>query len=84
MLLLSGSLPALSVRLRALRDFVPLPFIEASHIAASLAGTTLLLLAPALYRRLDGAFVATRALLLAGAIFSLAKGFDYEEALILF
>ena len=41
----------------------------------------LLLLAPGLYRRLDGAFVATRALLLAGAAFSLAKGIDYEEAI---
>lgn len=82
-LLLSGSLPALPDRLRGLTGFLPLPFIEASHIAASLAGTALLLLAPALYRRLDGAFVATRALLLTGAVFSLAKGFDYEEAIVL-
>ncbi|HEX8444980.1 MAG TPA: bifunctional lysylphosphatidylglycerol flippase/synthetase MprF [Sphingomonas sp.] len=82
-LLISGSLPAVPGRLRALHGFVPLPFIEASHIAASLAGTGLLLLAPGLYRRLDGAFVATRALLLAGAAFSLAKGLDYEEAIVL-
>jgi phosphatidylglycerol lysyltransferase len=61
---------------------VPLPFIEASHIAASLVGTGLLLLAPGLYRRLDGAFVATRALLVAGAAFSLIKGIDYEEAIV--
>ena len=61
---------------------LPLPFIEASHIAASLSGTGLVLLAPGLYRRLDGAFVATRALLLAGAAFSLAKGLDYEEAIV--
>ncbi|TCP36857.1 bifunctional lysylphosphatidylglycerol flippase/synthetase MprF [Sphingomonas sp. BK235] len=80
MLLLSGSLPSLGQRVRALHALLPLPFIEASHIAASLVGTGLLLLAPGLYRRLDGAFVATRALLLAGAIFSLAKGIDYEEA----
>ncbi|WP_292944930.1 bifunctional lysylphosphatidylglycerol flippase/synthetase MprF [Novosphingobium sp.] len=83
MLLLSGSLPGIPDRLLALRSFVPLPFIEASHIAASLAGTALLLLAPGLYRRLDGAFLLTRAVLLAGAIFSLLKGFDYEEAVIL-
>lgn len=66
-----------------LRHILPLPFVEASHIAASLSGTLLLFLAPGLLRRLNGAFVATRALLLAAAIFSLTKGFDYEEAAIL-
>lgn len=82
-LLISGSLPAIPTRLHALRHILPLPFVEASHIAASLAGTGLLLLAPALFRRVDAAFVLTRTLLLAGAGFSLAKGFDYEEATIL-
>ncbi len=82
-LLVSGSLPAIPERQDMLRHVLPLPFVEASHIAASLAGTGLLLLAPALYRRLDGAFLLTRALLIAGAAFSLAKGFDYEEAIIL-
>lgn len=80
LLLLSGSTPGLPGRLRTLEAVVPLPFIEASHLAASLVGVGLLLLAPGLYRRLDGAFVATRALLLAGAAFSLGKGIDYEEA----
>lgn len=80
MLLLSGSLPALQARMGDLSRLLPLPFIEASHVAASVAGTGLLLLAPGLYRRLDGAFHATRLLLLAGAVFSLAKGIDYEEA----
>jgi len=82
MLLLSGSLPALQARMGALAGILPLPFIEASHVAASLAGTGLLLLAPGLCRRLDGAFHATRLLLLAGALFSLAKGIDYEEAFV--
>jgi len=79
-LLLSGSLPGVPGRIAALRDIAPLPFIEASHFAASLVGTGLLLIAPGLYRRLDGAFLAARSLLLAGAIFSLFKGIDYEEA----
>lgn len=83
-LLLSGSTPAETSRMHALRHIVPLPFVEASHIAASLSGTLLLFLAPGLLRRLDGAFFMTRALLLAGAAFSLAKGADYEEAIILF
>lgn len=82
-LLVSGSTPAESARMHDLKHFLPLPFVEASHLAASLAGTLLLFLAPGLLRRLDGAFVATRALLAAAILFSLAKGFDYEEALIL-
>lgn len=82
-LLLSGSTPAEVSRMHALKPILPLPFVEASHLAASLSGTLLLFLAPGLLRRLDGAFVATRALLIAAILFSLAKGFDYEEALIL-
>jgi phosphatidylglycerol lysyltransferase len=82
-LLVSGSLPGVPYRLALLHDLLPLPFVEASHIAASLAGTGLLLLAPGLYRRLDGAFLLTRALLVAGAAFSVVKGIDFEEAIIL-
>ncbi|EIZ80311.1 hypothetical protein WSK_1104 [Novosphingobium sp. Rr 2-17] len=82
MLLLSGSLPAIHDRMGVLGHVLPLPFIEASHIGASLVGTALLLLAPGLYRRLDGACLATRVLLVAGAFFSLTKGIDYEEAIV--
>lgn len=82
LLLLSGSLPALRGRMGSLAHVLPLPFIEASHLAASLIGTLLLLIAPGLYRRLDGANLAARALLVAGAAFSLAKGIDYEEAIV--
>jgi len=81
-LLLSSALPAIPARLHDLSRVVPLPFIEASHFASSLVGTGLLLLAPGLYRRLDGALIATRALLVAGAAFSLFKGIDYEEAIV--
>lgn len=79
-LLMSGALPAVPGRLDALRGVVPLPFVNASHLAASLVGTALLLIAPGLYRRLDGAAILARFLLVAGAVFSLAKGIDYEEA----
>lgn len=82
-LLISGSLPPVHDRVHLLRAVVPLPFVEASHIAASLVGTALLLLAPGLYRRLDGAFLLTRALLVAGALFSIMKGVDFEEAIVL-
>jgi phosphatidylglycerol lysyltransferase len=82
-LLVSGSLPGIPHRLQLLHHVVPLPFVEASHIAASLAGTGLILVASGLYRRLDAAFLLCRALLVAGSVFSLAKGFDVEEASIL-
>lgn len=80
-LLISGSLPAIPHRVATLNSVVPLPFLEISHLAGSLVGAALLILSAGLYRRLDGAFWLTRALLLAGALFSLLKGLDYEEAL---
>ncbi len=82
-LLVSGSLPSEPGRTKGLFDLVPLPFIEASHMAASLSGAALLILSSGLYRRLDGAFWLTRILLLAGAAFSLIKGLDYEEACVM-
>lgn len=80
MLLLSGALPPVGWRIDALAGALPLALIETSHVTASMAGTALMLIAPGLYRRLDGAAVVARILLLAGALFSLGKGIDYEEA----
>lgn len=82
-LLISGSLPAVPGRFRMVAGIIPMPFVEASHLAASMIGAMLILLASGLYRRLDGAFWLTRLLLVAGAIFSLIKGLDYEEAILL-
>lgn len=82
-LLVSGALPAVPHRMNILHALLPLPFMEASHLAASLAGATLLILASGLYRRLDGAFWMTRLVLIAGAAFSLLKGLDYEEAIVM-
>lgn len=82
-LLISGSLPAVPGRLRTVAGIIPMPFVEASHLAASMIGAMLILLASGLYRRLDGAFWLTRLLLVAGALFSLIRGLDYEEAIIL-
>ena len=81
-LLVSGALPGVEHRLGDLDDIVPLPFIEFSHLAGSLIGTALLLVAPALNARLRSGFLAARPLLLAGALLSLAKGLDWEEALV--
>jgi phosphatidylglycerol lysyltransferase len=83
LLLFSGATPAVHSRLAWLKDFLPLPVIEVSHFLGSLAGVGLLLLARGLQQRLDAAYHLTVALLGAGIFFSLLKGFDYEEALIL-
>ena len=82
-LLFSGALPPIRGRFDILRELLPLPAIELSHFLGSLTGATLLLLARGLQRRLDGAYHIAIALLGAGITFSLLKGLDYEEAVIL-
>jgi phosphatidylglycerol lysyltransferase len=79
-LLFSGDLPIEGGRLDDLRDFLPLPFIEVSHLFGSVIGLVLLVVASGLARRLANAWRVAVGLLLAGAVFSLSKGFDYEEA----
>lgn len=82
-LLFSGATPAVPERLRWLRELLPLPLLEVSHFLGSLTGAALLVLARGLQRRLDGAFHLTVGLLVAGTVFSLLKGADYEEAAVL-
>jgi phosphatidylglycerol lysyltransferase len=82
-LLFSGATPGLGNRLDLLRDFVPLPILELSHLLGSAVGVGLLVLAHGLYRRLDAAWWLTFWLLCAGILLSLLKGFDFEEATIL-
>ena len=82
-LLFSGATPGLGSRLELLRDFVPLPVLELSHLLGSAVGVGLLVIAHGLYRRLDAAWWLTMWLLCAGILLSLLKGFDYEEASIL-
>lgn len=79
-LLVSDDLPINEGRLDILRDLLPLPFVEVSHLFASIVGLVLLVVANGLSRRLANAWRIAVALLLAGAVFSIAKGIDYEEA----
>jgi len=83
LLLFSGATPAMDERMRLLRQFLPVPVIVFSHLVGSIVGLALLLLARGLQRRLDGAWLLSVASLCAGIVASLAKGFDYEEALLL-
>ncbi|QRY78896.1 bifunctional lysylphosphatidylglycerol flippase/synthetase MprF [Pseudomonas sp. PDNC002] len=82
-LLFSGATPSIDTRLDEVGFLVPHRLIDASHLAASLIGVLCLLLAHGLRRRLSAAWALTLCLLIAGAVLSLLKGFDWEEALIL-
>ncbi len=82
-LLFSGTTPVVEPRIVFLKKLVPLPFLELSHFIGSVAGMGLLLLGRGLQRRLDVAYHLTIGLLLAGIVASMAKGFDYEEAVVL-
>ena len=79
-LLVSGATPSVDTRLEWLRDILPLPLLELSHLAGSVIGVGLLALARGLFRRLAAAYHLTFWLLVAGIVASLVKGLDIEEA----
>ena len=82
-LLASGATPELDTRLAPLESLLPLAVVELSHLAGSIIGVALLILARALFRRIRAAYHLTFWLLVAGGAVSLLKGFDYEEAIML-
>lgn len=79
-LLFSGATPADTGRLQWLHLILPLPLIEFSHLLGSMAGVLLLFLARAVLLRMDAAYYATLIVLGLGAMASLAKGWNFEEA----
>jgi phosphatidylglycerol lysyltransferase len=83
LLLVSGATPGIDERLHALYQFLPLIVVEASHLAGSVIGLGLLILARALFRRVHAAYHITFWLLTAGIFASLLKGLDFEEATVL-
>ncbi len=82
-LLFSGALPTASNRIAFLKTFVPLSAIEISHFLGSITGLILILLSRAIQKRIDLAYYMCLGLFLVGALFSVIKGYDYEEAFIL-
>ncbi len=80
-LLVSGALPTDGKSLGALREVLPLSFVEASHLAGSAVGVLLLLVSRGLFRKLYRAWVVAMLLMVAGFAASLAKGLDTHEAL---
>ena len=83
LLLISGSTPAVELRLDVLRHILPLPILEASHLAGSAIGVGLIVLARALFRRVQAAYHISFWLLVAGIGASLLKGLDFEEGIAL-
>jgi phosphatidylglycerol lysyltransferase len=82
-LLFSGVTPTADNRLDVLDFVVPVSLISLSHFGASLVGVVCLLLAQGLRRRLSAAWALTLCMLLVGAMLSLLKGLDWEEASLL-
>lgn len=82
LLLLSVNTPIEPAR-RGLVALLPLPFVEASHFISSLAGAILIVVARGLQRRVRSAWWISVAAMSGGIVFSITKGFDWEESLIL-
>jgi phosphatidylglycerol lysyltransferase len=80
LLLVSGATPGIDERLHALYQYLPLIVVEASHLAGSVIGLGLLILARALFKRVHAAYHIAFWLLTAGIFASLLKGLDFEEA----
>jgi phosphatidylglycerol lysyltransferase len=83
LLLFSGATPAVDERLAFLDQFLPLAVLEVSHLVGSIVGLGLLVLARALFRRVQAAYHISVWLLIAGIFASLLKGLDFEEASLL-
>ncbi len=82
-LLVSGSIPTNPEMSAVMRDVVPLPIIEVSHLTGSLAGILLLLLARGIWLKIDAAWYGSISLLSVGILSALLKGFDWHEAIVL-
>jgi len=82
-LMLSANTPINANRRALLEDFIPLPYVEASHFLSSIAGTIMIVVASGLLRRVHAAWWIAVLMATGGIVFSLVKGFDWEEALVL-
>jgi len=82
-LLVSAAYPALKDRLAILDRLLPLGAVESSHLLSVIIGVMLVGAARGIHARVRGAYRLAMVLLTSGALFSLLKGIDYEEALFL-
>lgn len=83
LLMLSANTPMEASRRVWLQEFLPLSLVEVSHFLSSVAGVALLIVARGLQRRVNAAWWAAVVLSICGVVFSLLKGVDYEEAMVM-
>ena len=82
-LMLSATTPMEASRRILLEEFIPLPFVEASHFLSSIIGAIMIIVANGLLRRVYAAWWIAVLMAGGGVVFSLLKGFDWEEAVVL-
>ena len=82
-LLVSAAYPTLTERSALLHDYLPHTVVEGSHLLSVVAGVILLSLSRGIAGEVRRAYQLTLLVLLAGALLSLVKGLDYEEAIYL-
>ncbi|MCE5190573.1 MAG: flippase-like domain-containing protein [Actinomycetia bacterium] len=78
---LSAVTPGIRARIVMLEEYLPL-HVRYGHLAAALAGLALIFLSRGLWRRKRSAWMLAVALLAVSVVSNLAKGLDYEEAII--
>ncbi len=79
LLLLGSSVPASLTKLDAIEGLFPLAFVELSHLVGSVFGVLLIVLAPALRRRVAAALWLIVAMIIAGALFTITQPLDLER-----
>ena len=82
-LLLSAAVPEILSRLKIAQEFLSLPIINVSHQLTVAAGFLLLGLCRGIEYKVKRTYQIAIGVLISAALFSLIKGFDYEEALFL-
>ena len=82
-LLFSGATRKVDSGIASIAEMLPLPLVELSHLAGSAIGLALLILARALFRRIQIAYHISFWLLLAGGLITLLKGGIFKETLFL-
>ncbi|WP_338450394.1 bifunctional lysylphosphatidylglycerol flippase/synthetase MprF [Niallia oryzisoli] len=82
-LLLSAALPGIIERLKIAEDIFSLTIMSLSHQLSVATGFTLLGLSRGIQYKVKRAYYLTIVALSFAALFSLSKGFDYEEAIFL-
>ncbi|MCJ8012889.1 bifunctional lysylphosphatidylglycerol flippase/synthetase MprF [Paenibacillus sp. KQZ6P-2] len=82
-LILSAATPGLLYRLKLSEEILSMPIMRVSNLISVIIGFMLIILSRGISLRVHRAYVWTSILLLAGAVFTFTKAFDFEEAIFL-